>query len=255
MNNATGKIIGSIVGWSLIPNFATRLLLQALDFVFPRPLSQQQRARQFRMVYAFVVLSYLFYNFVDAMLSVPPSFYERLGVTPEADENSIKLAFRAFARRNHPDRVGAAGTAVFVAVRSGYDALMNPTKRWAYDRFGPDVLDCITCMTEGDFLYHGLISSLGFHIASSITLLCFYAFSGHSKTTFWRCIIYTALAAGEYAFIFGIKPSMRTPYDDPLNVFEYMVPTRVPFQHVKFLHHAFVFLSVALSRVFPVLFP
>ena len=34
-----------------------------------------------------------------------------------------------------------------------------------------------------------------------------------------------------------------------------LFPDRVAFQHVLFLHQLFVFLSVALSRVVPVLFP
>lgn len=39
------------------------------------------------------------------------------------------------------------------------------------------------------------------------------------------------------------------------NILTYLFPRRVPYQHVLFLHQIFMFMSVALSRVAPVLFP
>ena len=65
-----------------------------------------------------------------------PNFYQILGVSPNVDENGLKLAFRAFAKRNHPDRpeVGKEGEALFIAVRDAFDALKDPAVRFAYDR-------------------------------------------------------------------------------------------------------------------------
>lgn len=63
-----------------------------------------------------------------------PNFYELLGVGPDADETALKQAFRSFARRNHPDRVGSQGEALFVEIRDAYEALKDPVKRFAYDR-------------------------------------------------------------------------------------------------------------------------
>jgi curved DNA-binding protein CbpA len=63
-----------------------------------------------------------------------PNYYEILGVAPSADENALKLAFRQFAKRYHPDRVGPQGEALFITVRDAFEALKNPTVRFAYDR-------------------------------------------------------------------------------------------------------------------------
>ncbi len=67
---------------------------------------------------------------------MPPSFYEVLGVAPGVDENGLKLAFRAFAKKYHPDRpgVGPGGVEMFMSVRDAFEALKDPVVRFAYDR-------------------------------------------------------------------------------------------------------------------------
>ena len=63
-----------------------------------------------------------------------PNYYEQLGVGPLADDSALKSAFRQFAKKNHPDRVGPQGEARFMEVRTAFDAIKNPTTRFAYDR-------------------------------------------------------------------------------------------------------------------------
>lgn len=55
---------------------------------------------------------------------------------PGVDEVGLKLAFRAFARKYHPDRpgVGKQGEAWFIQVRDAFEALRDPVVRFAYDR-------------------------------------------------------------------------------------------------------------------------
>lgn len=65
-----------------------------------------------------------------------PNYYELLGVEPTAEENVLKIAFRQFARKYHPDRVGPQGETMFIEVRDAFEALKNPVTRYAYDRFG-----------------------------------------------------------------------------------------------------------------------
>lgn len=63
-----------------------------------------------------------------------PNYYEILGVSPTSDESSLKSAFRQFAKKNHPDRVGVQGEQLFMEVRDAFEALKNPVTRFAYDR-------------------------------------------------------------------------------------------------------------------------
>ena len=65
---------------------------------------------------------------------MPSNYYEILDVNPTADDNALKTAFRQFAKKYHPDRVGAQGEALFMEVRNAYDALKDPITRFAYDR-------------------------------------------------------------------------------------------------------------------------
>lgn len=65
-------------------------------------------------------------------------YYEILGVSRDADEKALKSAFRKKAMKYHPDRNpgDAAAEAKFKELGEAYEALKDPQKRAAYDRFG-----------------------------------------------------------------------------------------------------------------------
>ena len=66
------------------------------------------------------------------------SFYDVLGVKKNADAAEIKKAYRKLARQYHPDanQGDKAAEERFKQVQNAYDALSDPEKRKAYDRFG-----------------------------------------------------------------------------------------------------------------------
>jgi molecular chaperone DnaJ len=65
-------------------------------------------------------------------------YYELLGVDKSADDKALKSAYRKQAMKYHPDRNpgDAEAEAKFKEVSEAYDALKDPQKRAAYDRFG-----------------------------------------------------------------------------------------------------------------------
>jgi molecular chaperone DnaJ len=65
-------------------------------------------------------------------------YYDVLGVTRSCDEKELKGAFRKLAMQFHPDRNGSDPTAEhkFKEINEAYEALKDPQKRAAYDRFG-----------------------------------------------------------------------------------------------------------------------
>ena len=206
------SFVGSMVGWSYLPDFITR---QALPYVHqgyaallhrpvPAPNTPQYR-RHYRYVYAVVVLSYLFYNFREAALSMSPNYYEILGVSPTSDEATLKSAFRQFVKKNHPDRVGQQGERLFMEVRDAFEALKDPVTRFAYDRqgefltvytwlltsfrasrFGPQALTWRNCTTLREYIRHGLMQSAGYHIVSICALLLFSTTGKPTPVSFVR---------------------------------------------------------------------
>lgn len=61
----------------------------------------------------------------------------------------------------------------------------------------------------------------------------------------WRYILFLAMFACELCLVLGHESS----------ILKTLMPDQVPYQHVRGLHQLFVFLSLALSRVIPVVFP
>jgi DnaJ-like protein len=63
--------------------------------------------------------------------------YAALGVTPEADHEVIKAAFRALAKKYHPDTAAHAGAPKgrFREIYEAHSVLSNPGARGEYDRW------------------------------------------------------------------------------------------------------------------------
>jgi curved DNA-binding protein CbpA len=61
-------------------------------------------------------------------------YYVVLGIAEDSSDEAIRSAFRALARRYHPD-VGAGSSLVeFQRAREAYETLVHPERRRRYDR-------------------------------------------------------------------------------------------------------------------------
>lgn len=70
-------------------------------------------------------------------------YYEVLGVNRNADNNTIKKAYRKLAKKYHPDTNtgNAQAEEKFKEVTEAYDILSDPEKRKLYDQFGHAAFD------------------------------------------------------------------------------------------------------------------
>lgn len=60
-------------------------------------------------------------------------YYAILNVSPEADTEEVKQAFRQLARRFHPDVAGEGSRERFQQIRQAYQVLSDPEQRRRYD--------------------------------------------------------------------------------------------------------------------------
>lgn len=65
-------------------------------------------------------------------------YYKILGIDKNADENTIKKAYRKLAKKYHPDtNAGNAQAAEkFKQITEAYSVLSDPEKKKMYDQFG-----------------------------------------------------------------------------------------------------------------------
>lgn len=64
------------------------------------------------------------------------NYYKILGVEPDASERTVKTAYRAWARKYHPDKdPSAEATSNFQKISNAYDVLGKPESRHEYDAF------------------------------------------------------------------------------------------------------------------------
>jgi curved DNA-binding protein CbpA len=60
--------------------------------------------------------------------------YSVLGIGPQASEQEIRSAYRALAKKLHPDIGAGSSEEKFRAIQDAYEVLSDPEKRRSYDR-------------------------------------------------------------------------------------------------------------------------
>lgn len=127
-----------LVSWLVLPNIFTKLLLQGVyqTQILSLPSNAQQQQQHTQVARAVVIASYLVYTIYASLFQRQDNFYQILGISLESDTEDIRRAFRKLARIHHPDKVGggARSEAFFILLRRAHDGLVEPTKRFAYDR-------------------------------------------------------------------------------------------------------------------------
>jgi len=80
------------------------------------------------------------------------AYYERLGVRSDASPDEIRAAYRALARRHHPDARGGRPSNEMAAINEAWSVLSDPGRRAMYDAAlrggGATVRDAAPTMPE-----------------------------------------------------------------------------------------------------------
>ncbi|KAG9082526.1 hypothetical protein FRC06_004952 [Ceratobasidium sp. 370] len=198
----------------------------------------------------------------------------RIATSPtSASDTVIKNAYKAFARKNHPDRVGAAGGPLFIQVRDAYEALKHPIKRYGYDRFGFDALEWKVAENPHAMLHQGLENAMYYYVPTGAIMLTLAIFGWGGHSAYWRSVTWALVATLETCLIIGYNPfsAYSNPFAPLVNLLAplsgrlaswflpeaplFLIPSMAPYQWVFFLRQLFVTSAIALGQVLPVLFP
>ena len=145
----------------------------------------------------------------------------------------------------------AAAEANFVNLKAAQDTLSDPVKRFAYERFGPDILKWQHCKTIRDYLVTGMQSSCLPLYSGSVTFLGLLSFTNYLQYgKFWRYLTFAAL------FVLEIHTLTR-PYFSPVltKIFNPALsavsghPPLLPFQLLILARKATFTLFIALSQL------
>ncbi|KAH1663622.1 hypothetical protein KXX15_009350 [Aspergillus fumigatus] len=257
----------SFVGWAVLPNYVTSILQNVYYGITiragePRPQPPSPRyARHRRRIFILVVTSYLLYTLYETFhqVQVTGDFYRALGVSPLADERTIKSRFRRLAAQHHPDKRGYGdgdpSDDYFVYLKLAQDTLLDPAKRFAYDRFGPDILSWGDRKTMQDFLFAGLQRSVPQYVVGLVTIIILNFTYWSNWGRYWRFFTFAALITLEAALItrpkalfmpgFYIPPAIRSLLG--------ISPTfyLLPFQILTLAQRASVTLHIFISQLTP----
>lgn len=245
--------IATFVGWSILPNLITNFIQSFLDknvrtsLYIPAPKGTSGYVTNRKKVYSAVIVVYLTWTVYYAFQSTWSSnWYSLLGVDQTVDEAGLKTASRALSRKYHPDKAGPLGEEYFIAARHAFESLTDPTRRYAYDRYGPTIDSWKNCITLRDFMQRGVMNGTLYWYA--ITLGLQLVIAGFRKTdvgAYWRFLAFFLLFTCEMSLIVG------PPGSKLAHIICALSPHRTPFQLVALLRELWVTLSLALNQLMP----
>lgn len=145
----------------------------------------------------------------------------------------------------------AAAEKHFVVLKQAQDTLTDPVKRFAYERFGAEVLTWQHCKTIRDYLLRGAQIVQGPLYAGSTFVLIMLSFTNYLQAgRFWRYFFFFALFILEFH-------TLTRPYHTPIlskiinpvveNVFRH--PPLLPFQLLTLSRKATFTLFIAFSQL------
>ncbi|KAG8630294.1 hypothetical protein KVT40_001913 [Elsinoe batatas] len=259
----------SIAGWYFLPGWVTGWTQTAFYAIWiragePRPQPGTQRfANDYRRIYVTVILAYLAYTVYNAdyTLQQEPSFYQSLGVPLDATERAIQSRFRRLTVQYHPDKISSDtnrqfAEAFYVHLKHCKDGLINPTKRFAYDRFGPDVLEWQDAKTLYDYVYKGGWAALTYYLGSIGGLIILSMIGYLKKGNFWRYLLTTIFFAFEIHTITRPgAPAFLTYIVNPIITRVSNHPPYLQFQLLTLMRQILISFFIAITQLGPILFP
>ncbi|MCJ1445030.1 MAG: hypothetical protein MMC23_005535 [Stictis urceolatum] len=259
--------LATFIGWSIVPSLATRFVQTVYYGITiragePRPAPGSPRFnKHYQRIQVALIVAYLLYTFYEAshVVRLGGDFYRDLGVVHDVGDRGIKSRFRRLAAIHHPDKQSPSGEgppddSYFVHLKLAQDTLASPVKRFAYDRFGPDVLTWPRCVTKRDYLVAGLWSYAPQYVVSTLVLIVLGATGYLQWGRFWRYFLVLALVVLEvYVATRPYHPPILTNIINPILTRTTNYPPLLPFQFLILARNIIFTFFMALSQLGPYL--
>ncbi|KAI6836599.1 membrane associated DnaJ chaperone-like protein [Hortaea werneckii] len=256
----------SLAGWYFLPNLVTGYLQTALYAVFiragdPKPAPGSVRfVKDRRRILIFVILAYLFYTIYEAdyQLQQAGDFYSLLGVQHGVEERAIQSKFRRLTVQYHPDKASGSDKAVveaiYVQLKLARDTLVDPAKHFAYDRFGPEILQWRQCKTIRDYVFHGIQNTSIYYGGSGGVLVLLGLLGYFQQGKFWRYLVMASMYVIEvHTMMRPDFPMALTSIINPVLVSTGLRRAYLPYQMLTLLRKLAVTFFIAMSQLGPIL--
>ncbi|GAB7356052.1 hypothetical protein MBLNU459_g6669t1 [Dothideomycetes sp. NU459] len=262
----SGNLV-SLAGWYLLPNLVTGWAQTAYYAIWiragePKP---QPGSRAFvthrKRIHILVILAYLLYTIYEAdwQLRQEGDLYNDLGVRHDVEDRGLQSRFRRLTVTYHPDKVSSpearpAAELYYVHLKLCRDILIDPAKRFAYDRFGPAIIHWRHCTTIRDYIMAGVQNTAYYYFGTGAVLVVLGVVGYMQHAPFWRFLALAALFMFEiYTMTRPTVPSILTKAINPLvSTFTTRQPY-LPFQALGLARKLTLTFFIALSQIGPVL--
>jgi hypothetical protein len=215
-----------------------------------------------RRIHILVVSLYLLYTIYEADhdLRRIGSFYTDLGVATSATDRDIKSRFRRLAAVYHPDKAGSDApdaAAYFMHLKTASDTLTEPAKRFAYDRFGAEVVGWQHCSSVRDFVARGVFQGVLPHYGVAAAAMYVFGLLGYMDWgKYYRWLLLVVLCVFELHVV--TRPNMPHFVERFINPALTTLTTHPPFlqfQLISLLRKVCITLYIAFSQIGPLLNP
>lgn len=212
-----------------------------------------------RRIHIIVVSAYLLYTIYEADWEIRRAgdFYQDLGLPYGSTDRDIKSRFRRLASKYHPDKVTSASPSsegYFVHLKLAQDTLLNPAKRFAYERFGPDIIQWQRCSSVRDFVLQGVQTTLPYYGAAALFMYLMGMLGYLDWGKYWRWLTMIVLCAFElHTITRPYFPPIATNIINPILTTFTSHPPYLPFQLILLARKMSITLYIAFSQIGPLL--
>lgn len=187
---------------------------------------------------------------------------------PDASAREIKKRYRQLSALMHPDKstgLTAFDVDLYIRVQTAHETLTDDARRFAYDRFGPDILFWKECTVVRDYVMRGARDLVGYYGVGAAALYVFPKLGYFSQGVYWRWLAFAALLVFEVHtitraahpwFLDALVNPFLVRVANPVLAFwapGFAHPPVLPFQAVALARKLSITLTIALNQVVPFL--